>query len=500
MHDNIMSQPEPADDGKPPKPGNSSEPEAKAEEMFILRVPTSLAPGLESYAKGDSELTLQYMRREKDKFVFWAAGDIFSATMVHLPCIVETHKTLDNSAYFKSGEISQMLIVHPKGEPKAKTSSRGKGKRNVGGKGVMRRHSAGPGAGAGAGLGSTPADRDADLDMPEGALPRDGKLTSGLTPPTKHIVQRRFNKVNKNKTKFSPDQVAAVQEQLEYLNTQGTDAPLRTEYEELVAFEDYMESWPDSMVVTRVNGRVTNTEFPPNFKVTPNARRELHSAVYRGGFGAAEEGAAGGTVHHRDLDRAEPGPLDLGPGLGSGGDEDEGFWVLRDAEVDGDAIGEGAGAGTGAGAGAGPDAAGVGDRDGDAGDGTGVGMGGDVDEFELDFSRLGFEKLGEDPVVNAGGSLDLGFGGVAGMGMDVPEGVMGIGADGGDGDSDGAGMGMGAGAGMGIGAGMHAYYYAGAGAGADAMPVPGDPAAADTAAGVPAPGPAGAPGLEGELW
>ena len=31
--------------------------------------------------------------------------------MVDLPCIIETHKTFDNSSFYKSGDISQILIV-----------------------------------------------------------------------------------------------------------------------------------------------------------------------------------------------------------------------------------------------------------------------------------------------------------------------------------------------------------------------------------------------------
>ena len=49
----------------------------------------------------------------------FCVGDAkYPATFVSLPCIVETHKTLDDSLMYKSGEIGQMLIVHdPDGPP-----------------------------------------------------------------------------------------------------------------------------------------------------------------------------------------------------------------------------------------------------------------------------------------------------------------------------------------------------------------------------------------------
>ena len=38
----------------------------------------------------------------------------YMGTLVDLPCIIEGQKTLDHKTFFKSGDISQMIYVHPK--------------------------------------------------------------------------------------------------------------------------------------------------------------------------------------------------------------------------------------------------------------------------------------------------------------------------------------------------------------------------------------------------
>ena len=38
------------------------------------------------------------------------------ASLMDLPCIIESHKTLDSVNLFKSNNISQMIYVHPNNE------------------------------------------------------------------------------------------------------------------------------------------------------------------------------------------------------------------------------------------------------------------------------------------------------------------------------------------------------------------------------------------------
>jgi hypothetical protein len=56
----------------------------------------------------DNEEILQYM------FKF---GDIETpASLMDLPCVIESHKSLDSVNLFKSNNISQMIYVHPNQE------------------------------------------------------------------------------------------------------------------------------------------------------------------------------------------------------------------------------------------------------------------------------------------------------------------------------------------------------------------------------------------------
>ena len=53
-------------------------------------------------------------------------GKVYPAKLVDLPCIIESQKTFDRVAYYKSGDISQMLLVHrPEETPPADQMSSG---------------------------------------------------------------------------------------------------------------------------------------------------------------------------------------------------------------------------------------------------------------------------------------------------------------------------------------------------------------------------------------
>lgn len=52
----------------------------------------------------------------KNKFRF-KFGDFESfASLLDLPCVIESHKTIDDINFYKSQNISQMIYVHPNGE------------------------------------------------------------------------------------------------------------------------------------------------------------------------------------------------------------------------------------------------------------------------------------------------------------------------------------------------------------------------------------------------
>jgi len=49
-------------------------------------------------------------------FRFRYGNYVSRATLVELPCLIESQKTLDHINYFKSNDICQMIYVHPNNE------------------------------------------------------------------------------------------------------------------------------------------------------------------------------------------------------------------------------------------------------------------------------------------------------------------------------------------------------------------------------------------------
>lgn len=56
------------------------------------------------------------MKKKKKKQRFNFDGFQSKASLVDLPCIIESQKTLDGINVFKSNDISQMILVHPNNE------------------------------------------------------------------------------------------------------------------------------------------------------------------------------------------------------------------------------------------------------------------------------------------------------------------------------------------------------------------------------------------------
>ena len=60
----------------------------------------------------DDDLVIDYWRVENKDFIFRYGEDEYYATLVNLPCVIECQKTLDSNAFYKTGDVGQMLIVH----------------------------------------------------------------------------------------------------------------------------------------------------------------------------------------------------------------------------------------------------------------------------------------------------------------------------------------------------------------------------------------------------
>jgi hypothetical protein len=108
------------------------------ERQFIFRVPLEIADRIRD---NQSECNLQFLEQGLVSLRLGASPEPLLGRIHNLPCIVETQKSLDGTNFFKSGDIGQIIIVEPDQtkQPPASTS-----------------------------------------------------LTSGLTPPTTDIVNRRW--------------------------------------------------------------------------------------------------------------------------------------------------------------------------------------------------------------------------------------------------------------------------------------------------------------------
>lgn len=110
------------------------------EEQFVLRVPERLRERMEKDIANNKldGITIKMISRKEALLSY--DGKSYNGHFVDLPCIVESHKTLDNKQFIKVADISKLLVFSEDGK------------------------------------------REEDLGV------------SGLTPPMKYVKQRRFRK------------------------------------------------------------------------------------------------------------------------------------------------------------------------------------------------------------------------------------------------------------------------------------------------------------------
>ncbi|KAG0635915.1 TAFII55 protein conserved region-domain-containing protein [Tuber brumale] len=168
------------------EPGNGYDSEASdreddpaIEEQFILR----MQPGedceyiREVIEKKELNVTTDVWMKFKDsrRAVVGVRGNLYSALLVDLPCIIESNKTLDKKAIFKTADISQMLVVGDR------------------------------------------IDREEEvLTVP--ARPQDITYPHGVTPPMHYVRKRRFRKRISNRT------IEAVEAEVERLLAEDAKA------------------------------------------------------------------------------------------------------------------------------------------------------------------------------------------------------------------------------------------------------------------------------------
>ncbi|XP_061977428.1 transcription initiation factor TFIID subunit 7-like [Populus nigra] len=91
------------------------------EEQFILRVPASIAEKLDHLlsetASSSEEQSLDLSFSEDGRSGTFVIGDEhFPASLLDLPCAVESYKTYDDCALVKTSDIGQMLMVREAGD------------------------------------------------------------------------------------------------------------------------------------------------------------------------------------------------------------------------------------------------------------------------------------------------------------------------------------------------------------------------------------------------
>ncbi|XP_021891059.1 transcription initiation factor TFIID subunit 7 [Carica papaya] len=92
------------------------------EEQFILRVPPSIAERIDRLLNEDAssaeDKTLDLSFSEDGRSgTFVIGNDHFPASLLDLPCVVESFKTYDDCALVKTADIGQMIMVREPEDP-----------------------------------------------------------------------------------------------------------------------------------------------------------------------------------------------------------------------------------------------------------------------------------------------------------------------------------------------------------------------------------------------
>ena len=97
------------------------------ESQLILRVPDELADFINELMTSGSdeveevELIPVIISNSKGEtvtqFRFCLGKFETRASLIELPCVIESQKTIDNVNFFKSANVCQMVYVHPNNEP-----------------------------------------------------------------------------------------------------------------------------------------------------------------------------------------------------------------------------------------------------------------------------------------------------------------------------------------------------------------------------------------------
>ncbi|XP_077219855.1 transcription initiation factor TFIID subunit 7-like [Tasmannia lanceolata] len=92
------------------------------EEQFILRVPPAVAERIDrllsenASSSEDKSLDLSFSEDGRSG-TFVIGNDHFPASLLDLPCIMESYKTYDDSVLIKTADVGQIITVRENGDP-----------------------------------------------------------------------------------------------------------------------------------------------------------------------------------------------------------------------------------------------------------------------------------------------------------------------------------------------------------------------------------------------
>ncbi|KAK2952374.1 putative transcription initiation factor TFIID subunit 7 [Blattamonas nauphoetae] len=92
------------------------------EKQFILRAPPKVADSIRekihkcTTGEPGDPFNISFINHDPHHAHVEIDNQRYPATLVNLPCIIESQKSFDNKTFFKTADISQMLIVHEQDE------------------------------------------------------------------------------------------------------------------------------------------------------------------------------------------------------------------------------------------------------------------------------------------------------------------------------------------------------------------------------------------------
>jgi TATA-binding protein-associated factor Taf7 len=151
------------------------------EEQLLLRVPGELGDRIRTMLRGQSTHALSFKFDDERRATLTMDGHGYTAALVDLPCIIETHKTFDNSSFYKSADLSQLLMVQPSSSASISSSTTSS---------TSSSSSSSSSSGSGSGVGALTT----GVHQVDKVWPPPARYPHGVTPYAYNIRPKRFER------------------------------------------------------------------------------------------------------------------------------------------------------------------------------------------------------------------------------------------------------------------------------------------------------------------